>query len=191
MRQALVAAAVLAGLCGPPLARANPVTQHMLAGAQHFPDERYAEPLVAFPPADQSRGARPRRPRRGGGGAGGPAQRPPPARRGLGGPGAGGAPAGAGAARTMTTRRPTPTPAPTPGPRRRWAAPLIAAAIGLLGALAATLYLHHAAAAAVDRVLRERLLGAGESAAAPLGRGPGGAAELRAGMRSDQLDGAD
>ena len=48
------------------------------------------------------------------------------------------------------------------------AVPVIAAALGLGGALLATLSLHRAAAGAVDRVLHERLIGAGESAAALL-----------------------
>ncbi|HVR63329.1 MAG TPA: HAMP domain-containing sensor histidine kinase, partial [Polyangia bacterium] len=51
-------------------------------------------------------------------------------------------------------------------------------------------YLHRAAAAAVDRVLRERLVGAGQSAAALLARGAADAADLRAVMQSNELDAA-
>ena len=51
----------------------------------------------------------------------------------------------------------------------RAAAPLAAALLGLAGSLAATLALHHAASAALDRVLEERLRGAGATAALLLG----------------------
>lgn len=74
--------------------------------------------------------------------------------------------------------------------RGRLLAPLVAAAIGLAGALAATLSLYHAAAGAMDRVLEERLRGAGESAAALLGRGQASSPVLRAVMRANDLDGA-
>jgi two-component system, OmpR family, sensor kinase len=76
--------------------------------------------------------------------------------------------------------------------RGRIFAPLVAAAIGLAGALGATLSLHHAAARAVDRVLEERLRGAGESAAALLVGGDVAldGERLRAVMRANELDGA-
>jgi signal transduction histidine kinase len=68
--------------------------------------------------------------------------------------------------------------------------PLVAALVGLAGALAATLALHRAAAAALDRVLEERLRGAGETAAALLdGRTPSAEA-LREIMEANRLDGA-
>ena len=68
-------------------------------------------------------------------------------------------------------------------------APLVAAAIGLVGALAATLSLHRAALSAVDRVLEERLTGAGESAASLLGDAEPTAARLHAVMRTNGLEG--
>lgn len=76
--------------------------------------------------------------------------------------------------------------------RGRLFAPLVAAAIGLAGALAATLSLHHAAVRAVDGVLDERLRGAGESATALLAGGDVAldAERLRAVMRANELDGA-
>lgn len=75
--------------------------------------------------------------------------------------------------------------------RGRALAPFLAAAIGLGGALAATLSLHHAASGALDRVLDERLRGAGEAAAALLasGRDIEGAG-LGAVRRANELDGA-
>jgi signal transduction histidine kinase len=78
----------------------------------------------------------------------------------------------------------------TPGTIASLAAPIITAAIGLVGALAATLYLHHAATTAVERVLQERLQGAGQSAAALLGRQTPSTDDLRAVARSNELDGA-
>lgn len=69
-------------------------------------------------------------------------------------------------------------------------APLAAGAIGLAGALAATLSLHGVAAGALDRVLEERLRGAGETAARLLG-GPAPDPEaLRATMEANGLEGA-
>ncbi|GEJ59122.1 sensor histidine kinase [Anaeromyxobacter diazotrophicus] len=68
-------------------------------------------------------------------------------------------------------------------------APLAAAAIALAGALAATFALHRTAAAALDRVLEERLRGAGETAAELLARG-GDAETLRGVMRANELEGA-
>lgn len=73
---------------------------------------------------------------------------------------------------------------------RRALAPLAALALGLAGSLAATLFLYRAAAAALDRVLEERLRGAGETAAELLGRGEPSAVELRAIMEANGLEGA-
>jgi two-component system OmpR family sensor kinase len=74
--------------------------------------------------------------------------------------------------------------------RRRALGPLVAAAIGLAGALAATLSLHGAAIRAIDRVLQERLTGAGEAAAALLAGGVPASDRLLAIMRANDLDGA-
>ncbi len=68
-------------------------------------------------------------------------------------------------------------------------APMVAAAVALAGSLAATLALHHAAAIALDRVLEERLRGAGETAAKLLARGAD-AETLRAVMKANELEGA-
>lgn len=68
-------------------------------------------------------------------------------------------------------------------------APLAAAGIGLAGALAATLSLHHAATAAVDHVLEEKLTGAGAATAALLADVPPTAERLRDVMRANGLDG--
>jgi signal transduction histidine kinase len=68
--------------------------------------------------------------------------------------------------------------------------PLLVAGVGLAGALAATLALHRAAEGAVDRVLEQRLQGAGEAATpllAELGPTPERLAAL---MRANALDGA-
>jgi len=67
--------------------------------------------------------------------------------------------------------------------------PLAAAAVALAGALAATLAIHRSAAAALDRVLEERLRGAGETVAALLWRG-GDGETLRAVMKANELEGA-
>jgi hypothetical protein len=73
----------------------------------------------------------------------------------------------------------------------RVVAPLVAAAVGLCGALAASLSLSRAAGAAVERVLHERLLGAGEAAAALLDpTAPPVTDGLRAVMRSNELEAA-
>jgi len=72
----------------------------------------------------------------------------------------------------------------------RVAAPALAALLGLAGSLGATLYLYAAAGTALDRVLEERLKGAGETAAGLLGRGDPDAAALRAVMGSNGLEGA-
>ena len=68
-------------------------------------------------------------------------------------------------------------------------APLAAAGIGLAGALAATLSLHHAAMAAVDHVLEEKLAGAGTATAALLAGVPPTAERLHEVMRANGLDG--
>lgn len=72
----------------------------------------------------------------------------------------------------------------------RAAPPALAALIGLAGSLGATLYLHRAAGEALDRVLVERLQGAGETAAGLLGRGDPDTGELRAVMVASGLEGA-
>lgn len=66
----------------------------------------------------------------------------------------------------------------------------IAALLGLAGSLAATLALHRAATAALDRVLAERLRGAGETAAKLLEADPAARGQLRAVMEANALDGA-
>jgi signal transduction histidine kinase len=74
--------------------------------------------------------------------------------------------------------------------RSRVAVPVLAAALGLAGALAATLALHAAALNAVEHVIHERLEGAGESAASLLGGVAPTSERLRDVMRANQLDGA-
>jgi len=71
---------------------------------------------------------------------------------------------------------------------RRTLAPVAAAAIGLVGALAATLSLYHTAVSALDRSLEERLRGAGESTAAVLGGSQPDPERLRAIMSANGLD---
>jgi signal transduction histidine kinase len=73
---------------------------------------------------------------------------------------------------------------------RRAFVPLAAALLGLAGSLGATLYLYRSAAAALDRVLEERLHGAGETAAELLARGPPSPELLRAIMAANRLEGA-
>ena len=69
-------------------------------------------------------------------------------------------------------------------------AALLVTLLALAGALGSTLFLHRAASAALDRVLEERLRGAGETAAQLLaGRRPQ-PAELRALMAANELEGA-
>jgi signal transduction histidine kinase len=74
--------------------------------------------------------------------------------------------------------------------RGRVAVPLFAAALGLAGALAATLALHAAARDAVEHVIHERLEGAGESTASLLAAVAPTSEHLRDVMRANQLDGA-
>ncbi len=69
-------------------------------------------------------------------------------------------------------------------------APIGAALLGLAGSLTATLALHRAASTALDRVLEERLRGAGETAARFLGAGDPAPARLRAVMDANRLEGA-
>ncbi len=69
-------------------------------------------------------------------------------------------------------------------------APVAAALLGLLGSLAATVSLYRAAAAALDRVLEERLRGAGETAARLLASGTLRADRLREVMDANRLEGA-
>jgi signal transduction histidine kinase len=71
---------------------------------------------------------------------------------------------------------------------RRTLAPIAAAAIGLVGALAATLSLYHAASSALDRSLEERLRGAGESTAAVLAGSQPDPERLRAIRGANELD---
>ena len=66
----------------------------------------------------------------------------------------------------------------------------VAALVGLAGGLAASLSLYASANAAVDRVLDERLRGAGESAALLLGEPKPGSRRLSELMRANALDGA-
>ncbi len=72
---------------------------------------------------------------------------------------------------------------------RRALAPLLAGLLGLMGSLGVTLYLHHQASRALERVLEERLRGAGETAAALLAGEPPPRATLEALMRSNGLEG--
>ena len=73
---------------------------------------------------------------------------------------------------------------------RRAALPLMAGLLGLAGTLGTTLYLHSAAAAALERTLEERLRGAGETAAALLSPASASPEVLRSLMRSSKLEGA-
>ena len=66
---------------------------------------------------------------------------------------------------------------------------MVAGALGLAGSLAATLYLHGAASSSLDRLLEERMLGAGETAAEMVGRSVPSTNTLRAVMRTNQLEG--
>lgn len=74
--------------------------------------------------------------------------------------------------------------------RSRLLIPLIAALLGLAGALGAALVLYRAGSHALDEVLDARLRAAGESAALLAGSHPLSAAELRALMETNALDGA-
>lgn len=73
---------------------------------------------------------------------------------------------------------------------RRAALALVAGLLGLAGSLGATLFLYRSAAAALERVLEERLRGAGETAAELLARTPPDRAALRAVMTANGLEGA-
>ena len=73
---------------------------------------------------------------------------------------------------------------------RRGLVPFVAATLGLCGSLAVTLALYAAARDAVDRVLHERLAGAGESAASLLAGTLPMPTRLLDVMRANDLDGA-
>jgi len=74
---------------------------------------------------------------------------------------------------------------------RRFAlVPIAAAALGLLGSLAVTAFLHASAARALDQVLDERLRGAGEAAAGLLPVMAPSGAQLQSLMQANQLEGA-
>ncbi len=73
---------------------------------------------------------------------------------------------------------------------RRAFVPLTAALLGLAGSLGATLFLYRAAVSALDRVLEERLHGAGETAAELIARGDPTPELLRAIMAANRLEGA-
>lgn len=73
---------------------------------------------------------------------------------------------------------------------RRALLPALAGLVGLAGSLVATLFLYRAAAGAVDRVLEERLRGAGETAAGMLARTDPTAADLRPVVTANGLEGA-
>lgn len=68
--------------------------------------------------------------------------------------------------------------------------PALAGLLGVAGSLAATLFLYRAATGAVDRMLEERLRGAGETAAGMLARVDPASADLRPVMVSNGLEGA-
>jgi two-component system OmpR family sensor kinase len=68
--------------------------------------------------------------------------------------------------------------------------PALAGLLGLAGSLVAMLFLYRAAAGAVDRVLEERLRGAGETAAGMLSRADLVAADLAPVMTANGLEGA-
>jgi two-component system OmpR family sensor kinase len=74
--------------------------------------------------------------------------------------------------------------------RSRFAVPALAGVLGLAGSLAATLFLYRVAAASVDRVLEERLRGAGETAAGMLARVDPASADLGPVMVANGLEGA-
>jgi signal transduction histidine kinase len=69
-------------------------------------------------------------------------------------------------------------------------APLAAGLLGLAGSLGATVFLHRAASASLDRVLAERLRGAGETAAELLASADPAPETLRALMAANGLEGA-
>lgn len=69
-------------------------------------------------------------------------------------------------------------------------APVVVGVLGLAGSLAATSFLHRAAATALDRVLEERLRGAGEAAAEVFARTAPDPALLRALAAASELEGA-
>lgn len=74
--------------------------------------------------------------------------------------------------------------------RSRISVPALAGVLGLAGSLVATLFLYRMAAASVDRVLEERLRGAGETAAGMLARVDPTSADLGPVMTANGLEGA-
>jgi signal transduction histidine kinase len=68
--------------------------------------------------------------------------------------------------------------------------PFVAGLLGLAGSLAATVFLHRSAASALDRVLEERLRGAGTTAAELFAQTPPDADRLRSVMSANELEGA-
>lgn len=72
----------------------------------------------------------------------------------------------------------------------RVAVALVAGLLAFAGSLAAIFQLHRSAAAALDRVLEERLRGAGDTAARLFGARLPAAAELKALMDANELEGA-
>jgi signal transduction histidine kinase len=73
---------------------------------------------------------------------------------------------------------------------RLFVVPLVAGMLGLAGSLGATIYLHRSAASALDRVLEERLRGAGRTAAELFARTPPDVVALRSIMGANDLEGA-
>ena len=68
--------------------------------------------------------------------------------------------------------------------------PVLAGLVSLAGSLLATLFLYRAAADSIDRLLEERLRGAGETAAGMIAGGEPAGAELGAVMEANRLEGA-
>lgn len=68
--------------------------------------------------------------------------------------------------------------------------PALAGLLGLAGSLLATLFLYREAAGAVDRILEERLRGAGETAAGMLSRADPASVDLSPVMAANGLEGA-
>lgn len=73
---------------------------------------------------------------------------------------------------------------------RRLFVPMVAGLVGLTGSLGATLFLHRSANAALERVLEERLRGAGETASELFARTEADEAALLALMDANGLEGA-
>lgn len=73
---------------------------------------------------------------------------------------------------------------------RLFLVPFVAGLLGLAGSLGATVFLHRSAASALDRVLEERLRGAGTTAAELFAQTPATADRLRSVMGANELEGA-